>query len=273
MVLKRILTQTAQLLLLLFLLLISIFGLQDSPTTERKTVGSTNLETYKYGINLNQNLEVFYNLSPYDSYFIVGKDEKRTYASWDNEIFSKETQIQHSFLTSALESAIGSLNLNNPTATFDTEVGEVKFLTESKGNTITISLKSPETHLPRKSVLTLSYNTSDIIFDERGNTLNNPTPENVAKVANFYNFVFDGNTEATPETTESTKSTGKLSDTEYIFIFNPKATGVLGIDLSKNTGATINTQAGLIEFESYETTPQALIEVFSSFEEALGTND
>lgn len=231
-------------------------------------VGSFNLEAYKYGINLNQNRSTFYNFSPYDSYFVDKSGNKNDFATWEYEILSRESKATNNFIESIYTALQNSFNRALPQATFDTQYGTVRITTETNGNIIKIKLTIPKDIQTDKTTLSLSYNTSDIIFTENGTTLNNPNEELVSITSKFYSYLFDSENTKESTPSEKTKVTPK-----YIYIFNPNNTGVLVLNLNKNENVEINTEKGLLEFSSSQNEATAVIEVFNSFTESLNFSE
>ena len=251
--------------ILILLLGFSLLGLNiKTQSANTKVIGAFNLEAYKYGLNLNQNRTTFYNFSPYDSYFVDKAGERKKFANWEYEIFSRESSTTGNVFENIYSAVLSAFNRTKPQATFDTQYGVVKIMAETNGNKVKVSVKAPSDIQSNKTVLSLSYNTSDIIFTEDGTTLNKPNEELLEKTSKFYSYVFDSE-----NVVESTPSEKKKNPPKYIYVFNPNNTGVLVLNLDENENIEINIEDGLIEFSGTKNEATAVIEVFNSFAESF----
>lgn len=259
-------------------------------TDYKKQEGRFTVRTYKYGVFINQPpSRIFYNFSPYDAFYLDHNGNKQRFAYWDNVITSKENSYKDGIITPQIVSLLSSFNLLQPKATFASEAGKTVIKTKTEDNQIRAYVaENPYVNNSQESVITLSYNPTDILIDgnlnlidtsigkelltdiEKGFDIDITPIYNRYKNLDFTTIIGDevSPEEALgsilPESTESTTSApfsqkpdninvgSELENTQKILIFNPNTTGVMAINLAKNGPISINTENLNIEFHPVE---------------------
>lgn len=200
-----------------------------------KKVGFFIMRPYHYGLYLTQqNSKVFYNVSPYQAYYLDGQGNKENLIKWENPIYSKESQLLYDgskkYQTIG-QSVLSYLELQDPTATFSFSKSELVLESSVENSKIAfiIGKNTFTTSDSRTLFMTLSFNPSDIIFDEHGNVYTSSTD---LEVLQDINNALNLNLKPAQDPLEYRNSA-------TLYVFNKDLNGVLKLEV-KNSNQEIN---------------------------------
>ncbi|OGC50728.1 hypothetical protein A2716_01680 [candidate division WWE3 bacterium RIFCSPHIGHO2_01_FULL_40_23] len=262
--------QIFPLTLLILALIYSFYGVTTPPDAYiSKKIGKYKIRPYKYGIYITDSPSgIFYNFSPYYSYFTDNRGIKNYLLYFDEEVPSEEYKIRNDPFLPKITSILSYFNLINPSATFKSKNTEVKLTSSSSRNQLVLKLdkfrdknRKPQT-IP---VLALTVNESDFIFDDRGKLLSPKAEDDIQEFHRTYNILLHNQ----EESSESAKGPTKPS---YIFIFNPRTSGILRTTNSKKDALiTLDNQKHRLYFEGVSTKPEIILELFDTVGDAIST--
>lgn len=213
-----------------------------------KKVGFFVIRPYKYGLYLTQqNSKIFYNVSPYQFYYLNDSGDKENLLNWSEEIHSKETQLNKG--QKVFYSLLSYLKLADPKATFkndnkslvlNSHIEENKILLKLSKNTFTQANSQP-------LYVTLSFNEKDIVFDDKNSVYSTITSEELKDI--------NKNLKTALKISEASFS--NETNVETIYILNPELNGYLYIPANTPNQVIekIDLQNNLLEVRvtSYDT--------------------
>lgn len=212
-----------------------------------KKVGFFVIRPYRYGLYLTQqNSKIFYNVSPYQTYYLDGQGNKENLIRWETPIYSKESQINFDGskkYQTIFHTVLSYLKVQNPSATFTFNKNELVLDSRVEGNKIAfvISRNTFTLSNSRTLFMTLSFNQDDIIFDEHRVIYTQSTD---AETLN------DINTALGLNLNPAQNPKGYL-DSKTLYIFNRNLNGILKIEVKNNNQevAKLNFEENIIEFK------------------------
>jgi len=212
-----------------------------------KKVGFFVIRPYHYGLYLTQqNSKIFYNVSPYQAYYLDGQGNKENLIKWETPIYSKESQLifdQSKKYQTILHTVLSYLKLQNPSATFTFNKNELVLGSRVEGNKIAFVISKNTFTLSNSRTLfmTLSFSQDDIIFDENGFVY---TQSADADTLNDINNALGLNL-------KPAQNPGEYLDSKTLYVFNRDLNGILKFEAKNNNQeiAKLNLEENLIEFK------------------------
>lgn len=248
--------------LILFLFFVAVLTYGRRIPTDKDIYIQENrftIRPYKYGLYITEAPSgIFYNFSPYDSYYTDDTNAERRIMSLEETTISNETSLRfnNQSLVSKYFSVLSYFGFIRPTATFETPNGNVVVEAESEDNKIHFRLKEVPAERLKSDKLTLglSYNEEDFIFDISGNIYSD---SDIQAVEEFIEPI-----ELNLKPTEDLSEKKGIRYKEYLFIGNRETTGVIAINLNNESynDIFINTNKDILEFE-VNTTENATVTV------------
>lgn len=168
---------------------ISLWGVSLPENVPVKPVGEMLVAGFKNGLSLYQNQRpYYYNFFPFDDYLIHG-DGKRTAFITQEEIKGNSYQaVLHQSHWQKIQKAVLSyFGLATPTAIFKGE-NKITYSVSVEGNKMTVnSVLAPQPKTGLQGVgRTISFYSSDFVFDFQGNLYTEKSEEDQAYLKQFY---------------------------------------------------------------------------------------
>jgi hypothetical protein len=241
--------------LLILLCAFSLFGVQPNTAIPRAPLGKYVVETFRYGITINNNNQAFYNLTPYNFYLDLAS--QTPIFDWKEDKLTDEFLFQNPMLQ-IVNSFHYSLGLSQPHATIKiaNEYFTIKTHLEGKDSFYTSYETNKTVVKNAKLVQTLTFNDSDLILDRNLNLLNTNAPISDEDLKKIY-----GAKRPTQQ------PTSLLSN--YIYIVNTREDGAMKLDLENMKDVQIETNRKLVMMVSKpDSEPTVRIKVFGDLNEA-----
>ena len=236
------------LLLICTLLLAGLWGLFPTRFNDSVTVGSFKLAPFSSGFSLYQNNNSsFYTISPYNDYVgnnsgiltaLVTKDDiinrHYTYQTFPNILAQKIDYLKSLF------------NLSTPVITYSNFPTTIKYQANIDANKITISRTL--THYPLTPInfsgLTLSYQCSDIVFDNLGHVYSSPSPQSLKEYNQLHQSTLS------PTSLKNAATSWYPINADTLTIVNPSLAGTITIQKQEQQSLKINPDYCLLAAES-----------------------
>lgn len=141
------------------------------------------IQTYKYGITINNDNKLFYNLAPINFHISTAQGNSEVIAEV-NSLTTEESKITNKFLL-ILQNIKSSLKINTIKATLKNK-GDL-FVLEGKvvNDTLTVS-STTSTIIKGSLVQTLTFNKEDIVFNTNGEVYSEQTDEQIEDINHLY---------------------------------------------------------------------------------------
>lgn len=264
-------------LLPLVLLFIALMGI-SIPSGEdiHMKIGTFNIRPYNYGLFIEQaNSAIFYNVSPFNFYYenTAFKQISANETSEASQLkdyflpFTGEISLESNLKSSPLKTpillvktALSYFHKENPSATFSNTAVEAS----RNGNTAIFRPYKTGRDL-KGLIMTLSFNESDIVFDQEGTLYTNVDQE----VKEDFQKVY----ELTLEASESSESSVSYlqgiqpSRVQSLFVYNYRTPGIFKIKSNNEVQQIrhIDFENNLIEFNLIDQNdPRLEIQLFDS---------
>ncbi len=216
---------------LVLILITSVFGITAKNS---RYVKQYIIDDYEYGIYLSNDNQLFYNISPFDFSF-YSLEESKKLVQWEKYIEKNENEILEK-ARMLMPTILSSINRYNPQKTIKTEIGEFLLKTQTLDNKVTIS-----TEIPMKSgkiIKTITYNESDIVFDNDLEIYSVNDPEILSYFAEYTKYSF-----------KDEKEDAKVYKNR-IYIVNLNNPGIIEIKIPSN-GASVDSKYRVINLNTF----------------------
>lgn len=239
-------------IVIIFLGIASLYGVLVPDDVPVRAVDTMQVAAFKSGLALYQgNRQHYYAFSPYSDYLILKEDARSSFFSQEEIEKDRFTTDLHSSHFLDIRNAIFSyFNIVSPSIKYTGEDKEIEYLSEVVDNSLVITrnLKIKTNNPPRILGTTISYLSTDFVYDKTGNLYTYQSEDDKERFASLYNVHLSQKID---------ESRIKISD-DSIVIFNPYLSSVIVVRIKPSQMIYVNRNTRLIEVEESVTTESSV---------------
>jgi hypothetical protein len=239
--LLKLLTESAIMLIILAICIVSVVGVTLPEHPELQAVGPFQLGIFSIDLALYQPLQNthYYSMSPFNDYLITASQDRQALLSLD-ELRNKSFQLipSYPFDQKLAGTLMSYLQLTSPKVTLKGS-NTITYWTSVRGNNLTVyrQIEPLKNVSPIGVASTLSFDPEDYVFDSQGHLYTEKSPAEIALFQRLYNIVLTPNNSPDPQLVADSK----------VIIVNPHLTGQLVITKDANQLLQVDTRYGLVE--------------------------